>query len=54
MASTPSNSKRTDEPLSKLLSPGHRDVERGRSGFPKRPLTCGNSVGLTGFEPATP
>ena len=47
MASTPSNSRRTDEPLSKLLSPGHRDVERGRSGFPKRPLTCGYSVGLT-------
>ena len=40
--------------LAILLAPTSGGMARGRSDYSKRPLTCGCSVGLTGFEPATP
>jgi hypothetical protein len=46
-------SSQTDRERPELAAPCSSYVPRLRSGFRKPPLTCGNGVGDTGFEPVT-
>jgi hypothetical protein len=43
----------TGQERAKLAAPCSPNVPRFRSGFRKTPVTCGNVVGDTGFEPVT-